>query len=172
MAMCYNNDTTSAPAQHGVCPRRQSDMGCRLLKESEVQRDACQFMHYRYFFGERAVLGELRLTSSLRHTLWMFSLVRSRSFGDVVDGESLTLMAPFLDLANHADTINGNFRISEDRCVLCHPTLSQSQISAVDVAQHKLPVLVPEALPTRHCIHHGTCLLARSRRQTRLSAAQ
>lgn len=86
-----------------------------FIEESERQRDTAQDYHFSHFFGESATLGCLALSPDLRSTLWALSMVRSRTFGLEVDGEGITIMAPYLDLANHAVNFNASFRLSDDK---------------------------------------------------------
>jgi hypothetical protein len=73
--------------------------------------------HYEYFFGQNSELGNLELSTSLDQTIWALALVRSRSFGCTIAGEAVTLMAPFLDLANHSEQYTASFRLSKEECV-------------------------------------------------------
>lgn len=86
-------------------------------------------MHYTYFFGRDAQLGALRLTHSFDHTLWAMGLVRSRTFGLTIAAEPVSVMAPYLDLANHSDPFACSFRASDDECASCpHPRVSSMPI--------------------------------------------
>ena len=96
--------------------RLQMRQACRLIKEAESQRSVCQFQYYRYIYGQNAPLDSLKLCSSLEEYIWVNSLVRSRSFGTEIEGEGVTIMAPFLDLANHARSYVGSFRVASDGC--------------------------------------------------------
>lgn len=61
-------------------------------------------------------LASLKLSVDLSESLWAISMVRSRTFSDDVGGESLTLMVPYCDLANHGgDQQNSTFCVSRDR---------------------------------------------------------
>lgn len=73
-------------------------------------------MHYAYFFGRGARLGDLQLSHSVSHTLWALALVRSRTFGLTVGAEPVSVMAPFADLANHSNSFTCSFRASDDEC--------------------------------------------------------
>lgn len=88
---------------------------CRLIREASSQRDSCQRQYYLYFHGKAAVLDSLHLAPSLDHFIWAMSLVRSRSFGTQVGAEGITVMAPFLDLANCSLDHVGSFRAAKDR---------------------------------------------------------
>jgi hypothetical protein len=87
--------------------------------EAASQRDVCQRQYYSYFYGQDAALDSLQLAPSLKHYIWANSLVRSRSFGTQVEREAVTLMAPFLDLANHSADYLGSFRVSGGKCDAC-----------------------------------------------------
>eukprot|EP00892_Ulva_mutabilis_P003184 jgi/Ulvmu1/12867/UM098_0052.1 len=81
-------------------------------------RDAVERMHYAYFFGRGACLGDLQLSPSVSHTLWAMALVRSRTFGLTIGAEPVSVMAPFVDLANHSNDFTCSFRESEDEASL------------------------------------------------------
>jgi hypothetical protein len=89
---------------------------CRLISEAENQRNVCQWQYHSHFYGKDATLDRLKLSPTLEHYIWANSLVRSRSFGLSVNGEAVTIMAPFLDLANHSTDYLGSFRVSKDQC--------------------------------------------------------
>lgn len=77
-------------------------------------------LHYAYFFGQDAELGPLRLSHSFEHTLWAMALVRSRTFGLTIAAEPVSVMAPYLDLANHSDNFACSFRASHDEYASGH----------------------------------------------------
>lgn len=59
-----------------------------LQAEAAVQANWCAHLHAKYFSSVRGTLSPLGLSSSLAHSLWAISLVRSRTFS----GELLLLL--------------------------------------------------------------------------------
>lgn len=89
---------------------------CSYKGTAQLGRDSVQQLHYAYFFGCNARLGELQLSDSVNHTLWAMALVRSRTFGLTIGAEPVSMMAPFLDLANHSNSYSCSFRVSDNEC--------------------------------------------------------
>lgn len=86
-----------------------------LAEEARVQYDWAAQLHKRYFSASGGELASLRLSSSLEESLWALACVRSRSFSEnAPGGEGVTLMVPFADLANHAQTNNCTFAMARD----------------------------------------------------------
>ncbi|KXZ49958.1 hypothetical protein GPECTOR_18g116 [Gonium pectorale] len=85
-----------------------------LVDEAKTQYNWATGVHRRYFCSERGELRRLRLAASQRDTLWAMSMVRTRTFSESVNGESLTLMVPYADLANHSFRFNSTFCMSRD----------------------------------------------------------
>ncbi|KAI8476015.1 MAG: hypothetical protein J3K34DRAFT_516927 [Monoraphidium minutum] len=103
-----------------------------LMREAEVQARWAAHLHRDLFaspggggpkapegYGRRPKAGQLApldLSRDMGTSLWALSMVRSRTFSDDINGEGLTLMVPFCDLANHGgDDHNTTFCVSRDR---------------------------------------------------------
>eukprot|EP00878_Enallax_costatus_P040609 GHUV01046929.1.p1 GENE.GHUV01046929.1~~GHUV01046929.1.p1 ORF type:complete len:167 (+),score=36.50 GHUV01046929.1:281-781(+) len=89
-----------------------------LQSEAVVQADWAAFLHGNYLHHKSGQLASLNLSDSLPLSLWTISMVRSRTFSEDVNGEPLTLMVPYADLANHNFDNNCTFCLSRDnkRC--------------------------------------------------------
>eukprot|EP00775_Hariotina_reticulata_P004636 gene4636-4889_t len=93
---------------------QESDLSC-LLNFNDAERQELQLPSLKaYLAAGSGDLARLQLSSSLQHSLWALSMVRSRTFSEDVNGEMLTLMVPFADLANHSFDHNCTFCLSRD----------------------------------------------------------
>lgn len=112
----HRHDSRNPPIGSSLPVAMPTRSVCSYRRTAQVGRDAVERMHYTYFFGRHAQLGALRLTHSFDHTLWAMGLVRSRTFGLTISAEPVSVMAPYLDLANHSDRFTCSFRASDDEC--------------------------------------------------------
>lgn len=89
-----------------------------LQQEAHVQSEWSAHLHNTYLSSATGRLSHLSLSSTLSLSLWANALVRSRTFSEDVNGECVTLMVPFADLANHSFHNNSTFTMSRDnkRC--------------------------------------------------------
>lgn len=53
---------------------------CAVQEEGTIQANWASHLHAKYFSSTTGSLAPLRLSSSLQHSLWAISLVRSRTF--------------------------------------------------------------------------------------------
>ncbi|GLI69471.1 hypothetical protein VaNZ11_014089, partial [Volvox africanus] len=84
-----------------------------LVEEARSQHKWALTVHQSYF-GMEGELRRLRLAASLEDTLWAMSMVRTRTFSEDVNGEGLTLMVPYADMANHSFQHNATFCMARD----------------------------------------------------------
>ncbi|GLC52280.1 hypothetical protein PLESTB_000604500 [Pleodorina starrii] len=85
-----------------------------LVEEARTQHSWGLSVHRDYFDGERGELRQLGLATRAADTLWAMSMVRTRTFSEDVNGEALTLMVPYADMANHSFTFNATFCMARD----------------------------------------------------------
>ncbi|CAG9467745.1 unnamed protein product [Pedinophyceae sp. YPF-701] len=87
-----------------------------LEREASRQRDWAFGLHHAFFDATRGELGALKLARTPADTLWALGCVRSRTFADDPEnggGESLVLLAPVADLANHDTDYNATFEVDD-----------------------------------------------------------
>ncbi|KAG2451954.1 hypothetical protein HYH02_003728 [Chlamydomonas schloesseri] len=85
-----------------------------LIEEAKSQYNWAMGVHRKYFDSVQGELAQLKLAASARDTLWAMSMVRTRTFSENVNGEGLTLMVPYADLANHSFRPNATFCMARD----------------------------------------------------------
>ncbi|GIL48199.1 hypothetical protein Vafri_4886 [Volvox africanus] len=84
-----------------------------LVEEARSQHKWALTVH-RSYFGTEGELRQLRLAARQEDTLWAMSMVRTRTFSEDVNGEGLTLMVPYADMANHSFQHNATFCMARD----------------------------------------------------------
>ncbi|EFJ46660.1 hypothetical protein VOLCADRAFT_92848 [Volvox carteri f. nagariensis] len=85
-----------------------------LVEEARVQHNWALSVHRNYFDGARGELRHLKLAAKPVDTQWAMSMVRTRTFSEDVNGEGLTLMVPYADMANHSFQYNSTFCMARD----------------------------------------------------------
>ncbi|KAG2499539.1 hypothetical protein HYH03_002485 [Edaphochlamys debaryana] len=85
-----------------------------LIDEAKTQHAWAMGVHRKYFDPKTGQLGQLRLAARVEDTMWAMSMVRTRTFSETVNGEALTLMVPYADLANHSFRCTGTFCMARD----------------------------------------------------------
>ena len=93
-----------------------------LVQEAKEQREWIEYISRSIFSSatgstSRGLLSSLKLvsddpTKALEDVFYAASLVRTRSFSEEMNGENMTLLVPFCDLANHSFDPNGRFCVS------------------------------------------------------------
>ncbi|KAF5833829.1 hypothetical protein DUNSADRAFT_9738 [Dunaliella salina] len=84
----------------------------QLMVEAKVQREWSEYCH-SYYFSKAS--GLYRFADSMEDSIWAASMVRSRTFSENVNGEGITLMVPYADLANHSFSHNSTFCVGQSR---------------------------------------------------------
>lgn len=85
-----------------------------LAEEALAQRKAALEAHAEVL-GPEGALAALGLSDSVADSLWAMSTVRSRTFSEKIFEESVSLMVPYVDLANHSSSEpNCLFSASDD----------------------------------------------------------
>jgi hypothetical protein len=69
----------------------------------------------RLFSSSSGELKALKLADSLDDTVWGCCMVNSRGFSDVVNGETVSLLVPLADMANHSLSPNAAYRFNVEQ---------------------------------------------------------
>lgn len=85
-----------------------------MVDEAKTQHEWAMSVHRRVFDPKAGELRSLKLAQQPADTLWAMSMVRTRTFSEAVNGENITLMVPYADLANHAFVHNATFCMARD----------------------------------------------------------
>jgi len=84
----------------------------QLVVEAKVQREWSEYCHSYYF---SKATGLYKFADSMEDSIWACAMVRSRTFSENVNGEGITLMVPYADLANHSFSHNSTFCVGQSR---------------------------------------------------------
>ncbi|KAL4459118.1 hypothetical protein ABPG75_013983 [Micractinium tetrahymenae] len=81
-----------------------------LESRARLERQQIAGLHDRLFSSTTGELRALQLADRLEDMLWAACMVNSRCFSDTVDGETVSLMVPCADMANHVLAPNAAYQ--------------------------------------------------------------
>ncbi|PRW59741.1 acyl-coenzyme A oxidase peroxisomal isoform B [Chlorella sorokiniana] len=92
-------------------PEELADFQSPLIEaRARVEREQIAALHERLLSSTSGELRVLQLADSLEDTLWAACMVNSRCFSETVDGETVSLVVPCADMANHVLSPNAGYR--------------------------------------------------------------
>ncbi|EFN53459.1 hypothetical protein CHLNCDRAFT_136721 [Chlorella variabilis] len=92
-------------------PEEVGELQSPLLESrAALERSQIAGLHDRLFCTSGGELRALQLAAGLQDTVWAACMVNSRSFSETVEGETVSLMVPCADMANHALAPNASYQ--------------------------------------------------------------